>query len=144
MKVFYMNQQERFWFFFNSNKNKKDLNKRIFSLWLLPYCWLGLDHNDGQFFRAMELLMFFLGHHCHQWFFNGFDKVGPSPLNVFLGVQPLEPMAFSKFWGQWSTMVFRLTIIDNLQLLTIINNDSEGDQCAVYKHANVGWAKFGL
>ena len=45
-----------------------------------------LDHNDGQFFRAMEWLMFFLGHHCRQWFFNGFDKVGPSPLNVFLGV----------------------------------------------------------
>ena len=25
---------------------------------------------------------------------NGFDKVGPSPLNVFWGVQPLEPMVF--------------------------------------------------
>ena len=52
--------------------------------------------------------VFFLGHHCRQWFFNGFDKVGPSPLNVFWGVQPLEPMVFrwfSKFWGQWSTMV---------------------------------------
>ena len=58
---------------------------------------LGLDHNDGQFFRAMEWLMFFLGHHCRQWFFNGFDKVGPSPLNVFLGVQPLEPMVFRWF-----------------------------------------------
>ena len=45
-----------------------------------------LDHNDGQFFRAMEWLMFFLGHRCCQWFFNGFDKVGPSPLNVFWGV----------------------------------------------------------
>ena len=33
-----------------------------------------LDHNDGQFFRAMEWLMFFLGHHCRQWFFNGFDR----------------------------------------------------------------------
>ena len=33
----------------------------------------------------------------------------PLPLNVFLGVQPLEPMVFrwfSKFWGQWSTMVY--------------------------------------
>ena len=57
-----------------------------------------VDHNDGQFFRAMEWLMFFfLGHHCRQWFFNGFDKVGPSPLNVFLGVQPLEPMVFRWF-----------------------------------------------
>jgi len=51
-----------------------------------------LDHNDGQFFRAMEWLMFFLGHHCRQWFFNGFDKVGPSPLNVFWG---------SNHWNQW-------------------------------------------
>ena len=59
--------------------------------------WWGLDHNDGQFFRAMEWLMFFLGHHCRQWFFNGFDKVGPSPLNVFWGVQPLEPMVFRWF-----------------------------------------------
>ena len=85
---------------------------------------LSLDHNDGQFFRAMEWLMFFLGHHCRQWFFNGFDKVGPSPLNVFLGVQPLEPMVFrwfSKFWGQWSTMV--------LQYISM---------------QNVGWGKFGL
>ena len=56
-----------------------------------------LDHNDGQFFRAMEWLMFFLGHHCCQWFFNGFDKDGPSPLNVFGGVQPLKPMVFRWF-----------------------------------------------
>ena len=38
--------------------------------------------------------VFSLGHHCRQWFFNGFEKVGPSPLNVFLRVQPLEPMVF--------------------------------------------------
>ena len=53
--------------------------------------------------------VFFLGYHCRQWFFNGFDKDGPSPLNVFGGVQPLKPMVFrwfSKFWGQWSTMVY--------------------------------------
>ena len=84
------------------------------ALWNTPQKWSKLDHNDGQFFRAMEWLMFFLGHHCRQWFFNGFDKVGPSPLNVFLGVQPLEPMVFrwfSKFWGQWSTMVLRLTMV---------------------------------
>ena len=61
------------------------------------FFYLVLDHNDGQFFRAMEWLMFFLGHHCRQWFFNGFDKVGPSPLNVFWGVQPLEPMVFRWF-----------------------------------------------
>ena len=60
-------------------------------------CQVGLDQNDGQFFRAMEWLMFFLGHHPRQWFFNGFDKVGPSPLNVFLGVQPLESMVFRWF-----------------------------------------------
>ena len=41
--------------------------------------------------------VFSLDHHCRQWFFNGFDKVGPSPLNVFLGVQPLEPMVFRWF-----------------------------------------------
>merc|ERR1712016_58302 len=41
--------------------------------------------------------VFLLGHHCRQWFFNGFDKVGPSPLNVFLGVQPLKPMVFRWF-----------------------------------------------
>ena len=41
--------------------------------------------------------VFFLGHHCRQWYFNGFDKVGPSPLNVFWGVQPLEPMVFRWF-----------------------------------------------
>ena len=29
--------------------------------------------------------VFFSGHHCLQWFFNGFDNVGPSPLNVFEG-----------------------------------------------------------
>ena len=80
-----------------------------------------LDHNDGKIFRAMEWLMFFLGHHCRQWFFNGFDKVGPSPLNVFLGVQPLEPMVFrwfSKFWGQWSTMVLRLTMESLVKIIS--------------------------
>ena len=62
-----------------------------------PILRRGVDHNDGQFFRAMEWLMFFLGPHCRQWFFNGFDKAGPSPLNVFWGVQPLEPMVFRWF-----------------------------------------------
>ena len=66
--------------------------------------------------------VFFLGHHCRQWFFNGFDKVGPSPLNVFWGVQPLESMVFrwfSKFWGQWSTMVLRLTMVWMTQIFTL-------------------------
>ena len=83
--------------------------------------WTGVDHNVGQFFRGMEWLMFFLGHHCRQWFFNGFDKVGPSPLNVFWGVQPLEPMVFrwfSKFWGQWSTMVLRLTMESLVKIIS--------------------------
>ena len=91
-----------------------------YSSWLSPG-WPVLDHNDGQFFRAMEWLMFFLGHHCRQWFFNGFDKVGPSPLNVFWGVQPLEPMVFrwfSKFWGQWSTMVLRLTMESLVKIIS--------------------------
>ena len=51
-------------------------------IWL-KFSWvriMNIDHNDGQFFRAME------------WFFNGFDKVGPSPLNVFWG---------SNHWNQW-------------------------------------------
>ena len=51
-----------------------------------------LDHDDGQFFRAMEWLMFFSGHHWLQWFFDGFDNVGPSPLNVFWG---------PNHWNQW-------------------------------------------
>ena len=29
--------------------------------------------------------------------FNGFDKVGPSPLNVFWGVQPLNQWFFDGF-----------------------------------------------
>ena len=44
---------------------------------------LQLERGDGHFLRAMELLMFFSGHHWHQWFFNGFANVEPSPLNVF-------------------------------------------------------------
>ena len=58
--------------------------------------------------------VFFSGHHWAQWFFDGFDNVGPSPLNVFLRAQPLVSMVFrwfSKFWGQWSTMVLRLTMV---------------------------------
>ena len=45
------------------------------------------NHDDGKFFGAMEWLMFLLGHHW--WFFNGFDIVGPPPLNAFLRAQPL-------------------------------------------------------
>ena len=78
-------------------------------------------HNDGQFFRAMEWLMFFFRPPLPSMFFNGFDKVGPSPLNVFLGVQPLEPMVFqwfSKFWGQWSTMVLRLTMESLVKIIS--------------------------
>ena len=58
--------------------------------------------------------VFFSCHHWGQWFFDGFDNVGPSPLNVFLRAQPLVSMVFrwfSKFWGQWSTMVLRLTMV---------------------------------
>ena len=36
-------------------------------------------------FQGDGMVNVFLGHHCRQWFFNGFDKVGPSPLNVFWG-----------------------------------------------------------
>ena len=59
------------------------LSKRALSNIFQHSGYSRLDHNDGQFFRAMEWLMFFLGHHCHQWFFNGFTIPGPSPLNVF-------------------------------------------------------------
>jgi len=47
--------------------------------------------------------VFFLGHHCRQWFFNGFYKVGPSPLNVFWGSNQME-QHFQNFEGngqQW-------------------------------------------
>ena len=46
--------------------------------WQGPSC---LDHKNGQIFRAMEWLMIFKGHHWLWWFFNGFDTVGPSPLD---------------------------------------------------------------
>ena len=52
---------------------------------------------------------FFSGHHCLQWFFNGFDNIGPSPLNVFWGPNHWNQWFFrwfSKFWGQWSTIVW--------------------------------------
>ena len=60
------------------------------TLYIRPQRW-SIFQGDGM------VNVFFLGHHCRQWFFNGFDKVGPSPLNVFLGVQPLEPMVFRWF-----------------------------------------------
>ena len=53
------------------------------------------DHHRPQrwsIFQGDGMVNVFLGHHCRQWFFNGFDKVGPSPLNVFWG---------SNHWNQW-------------------------------------------
>ena len=73
-----------------------------------PWRW-SIFQSDG-----MVNVFFFSGHHWLQWFFDGFDNVGPSPLNVFLRAQPLVSMVFrwfSKFWGQWSTMVLRLTMV---------------------------------
>ena len=52
----------------------------------------GVDHNDGQSFRAMEWLMFFFRPPLPSMVFNDFDKFGPSPLNVFWG---------SNHWNQW-------------------------------------------
>ena len=57
----------------------------------VPIFGTGLDYNDGQFFRAMEWLMVFFQATID---FNGFDNVGPSPLNVFFMAQPLESMVF--------------------------------------------------
>ena len=42
-----------------------------------------IDHNDGQFFRVMEWLMFFSRPPLTSMVFNGFKNVEPSPLNVF-------------------------------------------------------------
>ena len=75
-----------------------------FSIWLSAdegprvVSWTGGRPQRWSIFQGDGMVnVFFLGHHCRQWFFNGFDKVGPSPLNVFLGVQPLEPMVFRWF-----------------------------------------------
>jgi len=86
--------------------------------------------------------VFFLDHHCRQWLFNVFDKVGPSPLNVFWGVQPLDPMVFrwfSKFWGQWSTMVY-FTLCGQFlapfgSFLTLFEKNTISSPC--------GWILFG-
>ena len=61
--------------------------------WIRPQRW-SIFQGDGMvnvFLRPPLPSMVF------QWFFNGFDKVGPSPLNVFWGVQPLKPMVFQWF-----------------------------------------------
>ena len=54
----------------------------------------------------------FSGHHRLWWFFIGFNTVGPSPLNVYGGPNHWFQW-FLKFWGQWSTMVWRLTMVCN-------------------------------
>ena len=69
----------------------------------------GLDHDDGQFFRAMEWLMFFFRPPLTSMVFRWFWQRWTIPIECFLRAQPLESMVFrwfSKFWGQWSTMVW--------------------------------------
>ena len=48
-------------------------------------------------FQGDGMVNVFFGPPLPSMVFNGFDKVGPSPLNVFWGVQPLEPMVFRWF-----------------------------------------------
>ena len=73
-----------------------------------------IDHNDGQFFRAMEWLMFFSRPPLTSMVFQWFWQCWTITIECFLRAQPLVSMVFrwfSKFWGQWSTMVLRLTIV---------------------------------
>ena len=75
---------------------------------------LALDHDDGQFFRAMEWLMFFFRPPLTSMVFQWFWQCWTITIECFLRAQPLVSMVFrwfSKFWGQWSTMVLRLTIV---------------------------------
>jgi len=73
-----------------------------------------VDHNDGQFFRAMEWLMFFFRPPLTSMVFQWFWQRWTITIECFLRAQPLVSMVFrwfSKFWGQWSTMVLRLAMV---------------------------------
>ena len=74
----------------------------------------GVDHNDGQFFRAMEWLMFFFRPPFTSMVFQWFWYRWTITIECFWRAQPLVSMVFQwflKFWGQWSTMVWRLTMV---------------------------------
>ena len=48
------------------------------------------------------------------WYLSSKCNITQITIECFLRAQPLESMVFrwfSKFWGQWSTMVLRLTIV---------------------------------
>ena len=68
-----------------------------------------LDHNNSHFFRGIDWLMFFKA----TIDFNGFENIEPSRLDFFRAQQLVSVVFrwFSKFWGQRSTMVLRLTMV---------------------------------
>ena len=86
---------------------------KICSLAIRPQRW-SIFQGDGMvnvFFRPPLPSMVF------QWFWQSWTIT----IECFLGVQPLEPMVFrwfSKFWGQWSTMVLRLTMESLVKIIS--------------------------
>ena len=80
----------------------------------VPLLFCKLDHDDGQFFRAMEWLMFFFRPPLTSMVFRWFWQRWTITIECFLRAQPSVSMVFrwfSKFWGQWSTMVLRLAMV---------------------------------
>ena len=76
-----------------------------------PFPIPNLDHNDGQFFRAMEWLMFFFRPPLTSMVFQWFWYCWTITIECFWRAQPLVSMVFQwflKFWGQWSTMVWHV------------------------------------